>query len=211
MVRVKICGVKRIEDARAAQAAGAHAIGLNFASESPRCIGSVDDAERFVRDANLSLRWAGVFVNATPDFILDVVRRANLTIVQLHGDETPAFANALRPQLPAGVEIWKAFRVSTAEDLAPIASFPVDAALLDAKVPGVRGGSGHAFDWSILNALPRTKPIVLAGGMKPDNAAEAVRAVHPDWIDTASGVEFAPGVKDPARIAALIESVRNAN
>lgn len=206
-VRVKICGVKRLEDARAVQAAGAHAIGLNFAPESPRCIGTPADAERFVREANLSLKWAGVFVNATPDFILDAVRRCGLTIAQLHGDEGPAFSEALRPQLPAGVEIWKAFRVSSAEDLAPIPSYPCDAVLLDAKVTGVRGGSGHAFDWSILKALPRTRPLVLAGGMKPENVAEAVRVVLPDWIDTASGVESAPGEKDPARIVALVQAL----
>jgi len=210
MVRVKICGVKRLEDARAVQAAGAHAIGLNFASESPRCIGTPSEAERFVSEAELSLRWAGVFVNAAPEFILDAVRRCGLTIVQLHGDEGPAFSEALRPQLPPGVEIWKAFRVSSVDDLAPIPSYPCDAVLLDAKVAGVRGGSGHAFDWSILKALPRTRPLVLAGGMKPENTAEAVRAVRPEWIDTASGVESAPGVKDAARIVALMDAVRAA-
>lgn len=209
MVRVKICGVKRLEDARAVQAAGAHAIGLNFAAESPRCIGDVNAAERFVREANLTLRWAGVFVNATPEFILDAVRRAKLTIVQLHGDEPAAFADSLRPQLPKGVEIWKAFRVSSADDLAPIEAFPANAALLDAKIAGVRGGSGHAFDWSILNSLSRTKPLVLAGGLKPENAADAVRIVRPEWIDTASGVESAPGIKDPARIAMLMDAVRD--
>lgn len=207
MVRIKICGVKRLEDARAVQSAGAHAIGLNFASESPRCIGSVADAEWFVRDANLSLRWAGVFVNAPAEFILEAVRRCGLKIVQLHGDEPPAFAEALRAKLPGGVEIWRAFRVSSADDLAPIPSYPCDAVLLDAKVAGVRGGSGHAFDWAILKALPRTHALVLAGGMKPENVAEAVRVVHPDWIDTASGVESAPGIKDPVRINALVQAL----
>jgi phosphoribosylanthranilate isomerase len=208
MIQVKICGVLRIKDARDAFHLGASAVGVNFAPESPRFIGGIDAAESLVRSANIPISFAGVFVNAEESRILEIVRRCGLSIVQLHGDETPEFATGLRALLPKSVAIWKAFPVATKDDLTAIDSYPCDIALLDAKVSGARGGTGTAFDWTILENAPRTKQWALAGGLKPQNVAEAVRRVKPDWVDTASGVESAPGVKDRAKMDAFIRGAR---
>ena len=210
MVRVKICGVKRPEDARTAAQAGAHAIGLNFVSESPRCIGYATGARRLIvqSGAHADMLWAGVFANHTESEIEKIVGDAGLQIVQLHGEETAHFAQRLRKRLGPAVHIWKAFRVSSAEDLARTTDCEIcDAFVLDAKVPGVRGGSGQSFDWDLLRHVPRRRPWVLAGGLNPDNVQEAVRRVAPDWVDVASGVESSPGVKNPDAIKRFIKNV----
>ena len=205
-VRIKICGVKRVEDVLAAQRAGAHAIGINFVPESSRFIGSVAHAnELIVNSAAPNLLWAGVFANPT-DSEIDAAIAAGIRVIQLHGEETPETAARLRGRLKPEVQIWKAFRIATASDLTQLAAFSsCEAWLLDAKAPGTRGGSGHAFDWDLLNGLARTKPIVLAGGLHPDNVQDAVRRVRPEWIDVASGVESAPAVKDAAKIERFIK------
>jgi phosphoribosylanthranilate isomerase len=107
------------------------------------------------------------------------------------------------------VAIWKAFPIATREDLTAIDAYDCDVALLDAKVHGARGGTGTAFDWTLLENAPRTKPWALAGGLKPQNVAEAVRRVKPAWVDTASGVESAPGIKDRAKMDAFVREARS--
>ncbi|MCY3021742.1 MAG: phosphoribosylanthranilate isomerase [Planctomycetota bacterium] len=210
MVQVKICGVTRAEDARAAALAGANAIGINFVAASPRSIGGLQHARALVQQSRLGrrVRWAGVFVNPTVDEALGAVAALGLRIVQLHGEETPAFVRQLKRRLGARVAVWKAFRVATEGDLEALQQYDCDAWLVDAKCRAVRGGSGRTFDWAILKALKRTTSLVLAGGLNPGNVREAVRRVRPDWVDTASGVESAPGVKDAALIERFIRAAR---
>jgi len=210
-VRIKICGVTRAHDIEAVEAAGAHAVGINFFSGSSRFIGSLERAAQLRREAKVKkLLWAGVFVNASAEEIAAAVQCARLDIVQLHGDETSDFSRALRARLGREVQIWKAFPVGAPADLFSIADFDCDATLLDAKCGSVRGGSGKSFDWSILQRLKRTRPLVLAGGLKPETVAAAVSQVAPDWIDTASGVESAPGQKDKGCILQFVQAASSA-
>ncbi|MGD0088608.1 MAG: phosphoribosylanthranilate isomerase [Planctomycetota bacterium] len=219
MTRIKICGITRAEDACAAARAGAHALGLNFAPESPRFAGGIERARQLVAQAGSAahqcgpggILWAGVFVNPSVDEVLGAVRALGLQVVQLHGEEPAALAAQLKQRLGAQAAVWKAFRVGAEKDLAELQSYTCDAWLVDAKCSAVRGGSGQVFDWEILKALPRTRPLVLAGGLNPENVREAVRRVKPDWVDTASGVEAAPGVKDRRLIERFVRAVQTAD
>ena len=206
MVKVKICGVTRAEDVRSSVAAGAHAIGINFAPESKRYIGSVERAAELIQKSRSakSIEWAGVFVNAPQLQIERAVRELSLSIVQLHGDETPAEVIALRAHMPRETLIWKVFRISDASDLAALSQFACDGCLLDARYEGARGGEGVRFDWNVLKELTRTKPIILAGGLNPENVREAVSSVKPEWVDVASGVESAPGIKAAEKIQRFV-------
>lgn len=211
-VKVKICGLTRPEDARAAAQAGADAIGINFVRESPRWIQDLSRARTVARAARGSgcTVCAGVFANSTTDEVLRAVEEAGLRIVQLHGDETPEIAAQLKARVGPRIAVWKAVRIATAADLAALSGYPCDAWLLDAKCAGVRGGSGRTFDWDLLKGVQRVKPLVLAGGLNPDNVQEAVRRVRPEWVDAASGVESAPGVKDALLVARFIRASRTA-
>ena len=213
LTRVKICGVTRAEDARAAARAGAHALGLNFAAESPRFAGSLERARALVEQAATGgqVLWAGVFVNSGLEEVLGAVRAVGLQIVQLHGEEPPAWVEQLKRRLGAQAAVWKACRVATEKDLEALPRYACDAWLVDAKCDPVRGGSGKTFDWDILKNVPRTTPLVLAGGLNPENVREAVRRVKPDWVDTASGVETAPGIKDASLIERFVREVEAAD
>ena len=215
MTKTKICGVTRAEDARAAARAGAHALGLNFAPESPRYAGGLESACALVKQARTGgmkkVLWAGVFVNPGLEEVLRAVQAIGLRIVQLHGEEPPAFVAQLKRRLNTQVAVWKAFRVGAARDLEALSRYACDAWLVDAKCGPVRGGSGKTFDWDILEAVPRSKPLVLAGGLNPENVREAVRRVKPEWVDTASGVETAPGIKDAKLIERFIHAVETAD
>lgn len=209
-VRVKICGVTRAEDIEAVDAAGGHAVGLNFVPASARFIESIQRAGELRERSKVSdrLLWAGVFVNASHEAVLDAVRAARLNIVQLHGDESPEYLITLRALLNPNVGIWKAFRVSEKADLECVGDFACDAVLVDAKCAAARGGSGTSFDWGILSGLKRTRPFVLAGGLTPSNVLAAIGQVEPDWVDTASGVESAPGVKQAGLIQDFMRAAR---
>ena len=213
-VQIKICGIKRTVDALAALRAGVDAIGLNFSRESPRYVGDCLAARQIVDETKdrEKVQWAGVFVNSALSEVLEIQAALGLNIVQLHGDERPEFVSALAKRLGPGVMIWKAFRVSVAADLNSIYDFNTccDAWLIDAKAPGLRGGSGKVFDWKILANLKRERPVVLAGGLNAGNVAAAVHRVSPEWVDTASGVESAPGVKDAAMIESFVRAARSA-
>lgn len=195
--------------------AGAAALGLNFVAASPRYLRERSVAQEIASQARAKSALAvGVFANEQADAILKLSGEAGLDVVQLHGDEKPEFVLQLRAKSRRPVQIWKAFRVATREDLRKIEaeSWPCDAILLDARVPsGALGGTGTAFDWSILQGFVRTAPLVLAGGLHPGNIAEAVRRVKPDWVDTASGVESAPGRKDEAKVRNFVEFAQGAD
>jgi phosphoribosylanthranilate isomerase len=201
-VRVKICGITRNEDLSTACAAGADALGFVFYAKSPRNL-SIERAASLVRALPPFVQSVGLFVDAEPGFVGAVLDAVPLDLLQFHGDETPEYCRQFnRPYL-------KAVRVRPGVDLVKYASDFADARalLLDAYVPGVPGGTGERFDWRLIPA-GLNKPIILSGGLNPDNVAEAVQTVQPWAVDVSSGVESAPGIKDVAKVAAFIERAK---
>jgi phosphoribosylanthranilate isomerase len=195
-VRVKICGITTPDDARLAVEAGADAIGLIFA-DSPRQV-SLNQATHIVAALPPWVAPVGVFVNQAPQDILHIARELRLGAIQFHGDEMPCVLE----DVARGFKVVKAFRIATAGDLADaldyLAQCRPHAALIDARVEGQRGGTGQAAPWSLVAPM-RTKfwPLILGGGLNPENVAEAVRLVQPYAVESSSGVERAPGQKDP--------------
>jgi phosphoribosylanthranilate isomerase len=204
-VAVKICGITRVEDALAAARAGAHAVGFVFHPPSARCV-EPDAAAALVRALPPFVTAVGLFVDAEPERVRRTAARARIGLLQFHGDETPAYCRQF------GLPYLKAVRVRPGMNLLQYAHDFHDAAglLLDAYVEGVPGGTGATFDWDLIpRALPL--PVVLSGGLTPENVAEAVRRVRPWAVDVSSGVESAKGIKDAAKIAAFISGARNAD
>jgi phosphoribosylanthranilate isomerase len=204
-VRVKICGITRLQDLHAACDAGADALGFVFYEKSPRHV-TIATAVALMRELPPFVQSVGLFVNADPAFIEAVLDAVPLDLLQFHGDETPAdCARFGRPWI-------KAVRVNQDTDLLKCAA-DFDAArglLLDAWVPGVPGGTGERFDWSLIPPdLP--KPVILSGGLTPDNVAEAVGRVRPWAVDVSSGVEVAKGIKDAHKIAQFIAKAKEAS
>jgi phosphoribosylanthranilate isomerase len=204
-VRVKICGVTRVEDALAAAHAGADAIGLVFYEKSPRHV-SLEAARAILARLPPFVTSVGLFVDATPEAVRAVLAALPLDLLQFHGEEPPEYCRAFgRPYI-------KAVRVRPGVDLVEWAARFADSRglLLDAYVEGTPGGTGRVFDWSL---IPRDLPlpIVLSGGLAADNVEEAIRRVRPWAVDVSSGVEAAKGIKDAARIAAFMRGVRNAD
>jgi len=207
-VHVKICGVRTGDDARACVELGASSIGLNFVPSSPRCV-TVGVAREIARAVHASGRKAivvGVVADMTVEVMRALVRDAELDCLQLHGDESHDTLAALLPHA------YKATRIATAEDVERARAYPGEYLLVDAKVPGVLGGSGTAFDWALVKELAGERRLTLAGGLDPDNVARAVREVQPYCVDVASGVERAgaPGEKDLAKVRAFIEAAQSA-
>lgn len=204
MVRVKICGITRVEDALACARLGADAIGLVFYAPSPRHV-SVAQARAIMVALPPFITTVGLFVDARPAEVQAVLSQLPLDMLQFHGDETPEYCRAFgRPYL-------KALRVKPGSDLVQYASAFAEAKglLLDAHVEGIAGGTGQAFDWSLIPVhLPL--PVVLSGGLSPANVSEAIRHVRPAAVDVSSGVEAAKGIKDADKIAAFMQGVRNA-
>ncbi len=204
-IAVKICGITRPEDALAAARAGAHAIGLMFYAKSPRHVTPARAAE-IIRVLPPFVTTVGVFVNASAEEVRSALSEAPVGLLQFHGDETPEFCRQFkRPYV-------KAVRMKAGVDLLQYAREYHDAKalLLDNYVEGLHGGSGVAFDWSLIpRGLPL--PVILSGGLTPENVMEAVRRVRPGAVDVSSGVESAKGVKDAQKITAFIRGVRNAD
>jgi len=213
MFRVKICGITSVEDAQTAARAGADAIGLNFYAKSPRRV-ELPLARQIIEALPGGVVKVGVFVNALPEEVRRTFDEVGLDLVQLHGDEPPELLGDLgaRPVL-------RAFRLGRA-GLEPVRQYlelcralgwRPRMILFDAQVAGVYGGSGQTLDWDALAGrgtdLP---PAVLAGGLRPENVAEAVRRARPYAVDTASGVELSPGRKSPERVAEFVLRARQA-
>ncbi len=201
-VLVKVCGITRLEDALAAARLGADWLGFNFWPRSKRYLPPAAAAE-IVRALPPSVTAVGVFVDPTAEELAAAVRTSGVRLAQLHGDEPPAFCAA------APVPVVKGIRVKDEHSLAALVSYEVEAFLLDSATSGY-GGSGQAFDWMLAAAAARSVPVWLAGGLVPDNVAEAVRKVRPRGVDVASGVESSPGVKDAAKMEAFIRNAKNA-
>jgi phosphoribosylanthranilate isomerase len=207
MTRVKICGIARPEDARLAVELGAWALGMVFWPGSPRaCPTAV--AEEIGAEHRRAAELAGVFVNATLDHVAEMAERASLSILQLHGDEGPAYCREAARR--TGCKVMKAVRVKDPAQLAALEAFSVDFHLLDAYVPSAPGGTGERFDWELARRHRGPTPVVLSGGLTPDNVAEAIATVRPFAVDTASGTEAEPGRKDPAKLKAFFRAVEAA-
>lgn len=200
-VRIKICGIVRPEDAVAAEAAGADAIGLNFVPSSRRRV-DLDRAREVADAAGPLLARVGVFVGADEATILAAVEAARLDAVQLHGDEPDTLAARLRPR----VRVVRAVRFRPGLEPSAFDGRPFDGVLLD----GLRPGHGEAFDWRAAAAWRGHPRLLLAGGLRPGNVAGAIRALRPYAVDVASGVEAAPGVKDPEAVAAFVRAAWSA-
>jgi phosphoribosylanthranilate isomerase len=204
--RIKFCGITSVADAELAVANGAWAIGLILWPESKRAC----DPGEGIRIGNALRRKvevAGVFVNQSLDEIAAFVDMLGLTMVQLHGEEGPAFATEVRRR--TGAKVIKAQSIRLASDVLKVQAFhAIDYHLLDTYREGERGGTGETFDWRMLDRRSTDVPLILSGGLNPENVTEAIAAAQPFAVDVASGTEAAPGVKDPEKLKAFAEAVR---
>jgi phosphoribosylanthranilate isomerase len=208
VTKVKICGVARPGDARLAAELGAWAVGMVFWPGSPRPC-SIDAAEEIGADLRRQVELAGVFVNATLDEVARVADRCGLTILQLHGDEGPAYCQEAARR--TGARVMKATRVKDAAAVEALRAFHTDLHMLDAHVLGRPGGTGESFNWELARRHRGPAPLVLSGGLTADNVGEAIATVRPFAVDTASGTESAPGEKDPERLRGFFRAVAAAD
>ena len=204
MTRVKVCGVTSLEDALASVEAGADILGFNFYARSPRYV-TPAAARAIVERLPPGVECVGVFVNeASPADVARIAREAGVGAAQLHGAESPEYCRGL-----AGLKTIKALRVGPDFTPGAAAAYPTDAVLLDAYVAGEWGGTGHTIDWTLARLTREAVPrLFLAGGLRPDNIAEAVAAVGPYAVDVCSGVETAPGRKSLPLLRRFVGQVR---
>jgi phosphoribosylanthranilate isomerase len=205
--RIKICGITRLDDAQRAVEAGAWALGLILWEGSPRRC-PLPAAERIAATLRRRAEICGVFVNAPLDEVAAVADGVGLTMVQLHGDEGPAYCAEVARR--TGAKIMKAARVRTGADVRALDVFHTDLHLLDAHLPGRYGGTGETFDWDLVRRRRSPVPLVLSGGLTPDNVGAAVAATRPFAVDTASGTEARPGVKDPEKVRTFVAAAHAA-
>jgi phosphoribosylanthranilate isomerase len=202
--RIKFCGITRLEDAERAVELDAWAVGMILWPGSPRSIRAAQAAEigaALRRRAEI----AGVFVDAHLDHVVRLADQIGLTLIQLHGDEGPAYASEVARR--TGAKVIKAARVHDRADVQALRPFQTDFHLLDAYAKGVPGGTGETFAWELARAHPRDRPLILSGGLTSENVADAIAAVEPYAVDVASGVERAPGIKDHAAMEAFAAAV----
>jgi phosphoribosylanthranilate isomerase len=204
-MRVKICGVTNLDDAAEAVRLGAWAIGLIHSGESPR---HVEPAEATAISAAFRRKCevVGVFVNPELEEVAKVVEDSALTMVQLNGEEGPSFCAEVARR--TGVKVIKAIHVSSAADIHAAEAFRTDFHLFDRRSGDLWGGTGESFDWGLLRERRSAVPAILAGGLRPENVAEAIATAHPYAVDVASGVEAEPGRKDHATMAAFFEAAK---
>jgi len=203
MIRIKICGITNSEDALHAAACGADALGFVFYDKSPRAV-TPEQVRQIVAELTPFVTTVGLFVNEAPEKIRQISDFCGLDVLQLHGDEGPE--QCVYPPR----RVLKALRVKGEESLVGLDDFQVSALLLDAWRPDSYGGTGHVCDWQLAERVAARRRVILAGGLTPDNVAEAIRRVRPYGVDVSSGVESAPGQKDPERVAAFIRNARAA-
>jgi phosphoribosylanthranilate isomerase len=207
-MRVKICGVTNLDDAAEAVRLGAWAIGLIYFSESPRAC-PPEEAVRIGAAFKRKCELVGVFVNPELDDVAKAVEDAGLTMVQLNGGEGPSFCSEVARK--TGVKVVKAIHVSSAADIHAAETFRTDFHLFDRRDKGLWGGTGESFDWGLLRERRSQVPAILAGGLRPENVAEAIAVTHPYAVDVASGVEAEPGRKDHAAMTAFFEAAQPAS
>jgi phosphoribosylanthranilate isomerase len=204
VVHAKICGITRPNDAELATELGAWALGFILWPGSPRAC-DPEVAAGIAQALRRRVETVGVFVNAHLDDVARMAELIGFTHVQLHGDEGPAFCDAVAQR--TGCKVIKAVRVASGADLQQLARFHTDFHLLDTAAGKLRGGSGQAWDWALAARHRSAIPVILSGGLHAGNVAEGIAAVHPWGVDTASGTESAPGVKDPDKVAAFMAAV----
>lgn len=201
--RVKICGITNLADAQVAVAAGADAIGFIFYEKSPRYV-TLPTAADIAKQLPPYIMKVGVFVNAPEETVICAIADCGLTLLQFHGDEPPEYCTQF------GLMNMKAFRIHGPETLAEIPKYQTDAYLLDAYSSTTLGGTGEKFNWDLAVQVQKLgKPIFLAGGLTPENVADAIRQVHPFGVDVSSGVESAPGKKDHTKVKAFIAAAKS--
>jgi phosphoribosylanthranilate isomerase len=201
---IKICGLTNIDDAKAARDAGADFLGFVLYSRSPRGI-SASDLRRIADKLGGGCKLVGVFVNHDPGEVARIASDCGLSAAQLHGDETHRDFAAL------SVPVWRAVRLHCNAPPEPVPDqWPAARYVVDSFLPGIYGGTGITADWEGAAEIAKRFPVMLAGGLTPENVAEAVKLVHPLGVDAASGVEKEPGKKDHARIKAFISAARKA-
>jgi phosphoribosylanthranilate isomerase len=205
MTKIKICGIKTVDDALAAIDLGADLIGFNFYPKSPRYVEKQTCIEiaSVLKEKYPHIKLVGVFVNSSIEDVKDILDSCSLDLAQLHGDETPEFITQLAPRAFRAYRGMPESNVGYERKEAP-------AMLIDASVKGLYGGSGVTADWDGAAELAKKYPLLLAGGLTSENVAEAVGRVKPWGVDVASGVESASGKKDPGRMKAFVQAVRDA-
>jgi len=203
----KICGLTSLPEALQCAAAGADAIGINFYPKSKR-YHALDEAALWLTQLPAGLSRVAVLVNAPAAELHRIATSGLIDVLQFHGDESPEILTDARRY---GLPVIKALPLLPDTTIASLRAWPADALLLDAYAPGTYGGTGHTIDWTRAAALIAAMapfPVILSGGLTPDNTAAAIAATRPAGIDAASGVEFSPGIKDPAKVRALIQASR---
>jgi phosphoribosylanthranilate isomerase len=206
--RVKICGVTDPADARRVADLGAWALGMIFWPSSPRAC-ALEDAEAIGSELHRRLELVGVFVNASLDEVAQTADLCRLSILQLHGDEGPAYCREAARR--TGAKVMKAARVRDAAQVQDLQRFATDLHLLDAYSPRSPGGTGESFDWELARLHPPGPPVVLSGGLTADNVGTAIEVGRPFAVDVASGTEAEPGRKDPAKLTAFVRAVEAAD
>jgi len=204
MIKIKICGITNLDDALAAAGAGADALGFNFYKKSPRYI-EPEKAAEIISQLPPLIMPVGVFVNEREEKIREIQALTCMQAVQLHGDESPEFCQRF------GNRVIKACQVKDKESLKHMAHYRVGAFLLDSYHDSLRGGTGATFDWHLAVVAKTFGRVILAGGLTPENVAEAVKLVQPYGVDVAGGVEKEKGIKDHAKLKKFITEVRRAS
>ncbi|MBU0881598.1 MAG: phosphoribosylanthranilate isomerase [Candidatus Omnitrophica bacterium] len=205
MALIKICGITNKMDAINASELGVDMLGFVFYNTSKRSV-DVKTASDIINELPDTVRKVGVFVNEDKDRVREIARDSGLDTLQFHGDETPEYCSRFK----GDYKVIKAFRLKGREDLKVINSYDTDLYLLDTYKPGEHGGTGGRFDWNILKDFEFLKPIILSGGLDPDNVARAISEVAPYCVDVSTGVEESPGKKSPVLLRKFVEEVRKA-
>jgi phosphoribosylanthranilate isomerase len=202
LTRIKICGITHLTDALTAVEAGADALGFNFVPDTPRFV-KPDQVAAIVAELPPFITTVGVFASKDAAKLSTIANQCRLDAIQLHADVTPEFCRNLDRR------VIKAVRVKDESSLSILSDYDVNAFLLDAYVEGMMGGTGHVFDWDLALKAKNYGQIIVAGGLNPDNVAQAVRHVKPYGVDVSSGVESQPGRKDPDKVRKFIDAVRS--
>jgi len=198
VIKLKVCGVTSLEDARAAIDCGAEYLGFNFYPKSPRYI-APESARAIIERLPSEVIGVGVFVNESlPEDVIEILRVSGARMAQLHGDESPTYCASVGAE-----RVIKALRIGDDFDARRVLDYPASAILLDAFDAKLYGGTGRTANWSIAREAAKLTKVFLAGGLSPENIAEAIRAVEPFAVDVNSGIESAPGRKDPSKLQAL--------
>ena len=201
MMRIKICGITNLEDALLAAELGADALGFIFYARSPRYV-NPEAARAIIAQLPPFVAAVGVFVDEAAAVVQEITAQVGLDWVQLHGQESPDYCRGL------GHKVIKGFRIQDEDSLSQLAEYQgaAQALLLDTYKKGLKGGTGEVFDWHLARQAKKYGPIILAGGLTPDNVAQAIAIAEPAAVDAASGTEAAPGTKDPAKLRAFFKA-----